>query len=329
MAGGGRRRVQSGPAVALFLNLSVSVDVFYVPSHKPGRSYNLVLEGLRAHPGVTLVDDAAGADLVFYHHQAWDHRLSFDRERLVFVDFADDPLMTYPIRALAYFKRSWPYPGVDPRLDPPGDPCVFEMLGPARPASHHPTGYAVMREFIIEEQYVRDIDLGCFLRANMVKRGVVLQLLSQALGGSGFRVQLGPVSDAGRSTFDSGYLTALRRSKVVVTVGPDLWEGDSRTWEALASGTLVIQEELKTPVPYPLVRGEHIAYFNVHDLHRDPVAQQEFISTVGYYLTHLDEAARIGSAGREHVLSHHRPVHRVHEMLRIVGAADEPLPAGG
>jgi spore maturation protein CgeB len=59
------------------------------------------------------------------------------------------------------------------------------------------------------------------------------------------------------------------------------------------------------------------------------MAQQEFLSTVASYLTHLDEAARIGAAGREHVLSHHRPVHRVDEMLRTVGAIDEPLQARG
>jgi hypothetical protein len=307
----------------------LSVDVFYVPSQKPGRSFNLVLEGLEEHPDVSIVDDPGAADLVFYHHQAWDHRLSFDQEKLVFVDFADDPLITYPIEGLAYFKRSWPYPPVDPRLDPPGDPAVFEMLPPMRPSSHHPTGYAVMRDFIVEQQYARDIDLGCFLRENMIKRRVVLHLLRQALGASGFKVHLGPISDAGRSTFDSSYLTALRRSKIVVTVGPDLWEGDSRTWEALANGALVIQEELQTPLPQPLVDGEHIAYFSARDLHRDTMAQQEFLSTVASYLTHLDEAARIGAAGREHVLSHHRPVHRVDEMLRTVGAIDEPLQARG
>src|SRR3954454_8070979 len=90
--------------------LSSAILVHYVPSPHPGRAYRLILQGLRAHPRVALVDHADDARLIVWHDQAWDTRLRFDADRLVFVDFHDDPYRVFPVDCRAYFKRSWPCP---------------------------------------------------------------------------------------------------------------------------------------------------------------------------------------------------------------------------
>jgi hypothetical protein len=294
-----------------------TLSVHYVPTPTPGRSYDLVLQGLAEHPRVLLCDSPSGADFVFWHFQAWDSRLVFPRERLVYVDWSDDPLCIYPVDPLVYFKRSWPYPSSTSRLhslyDVPNAPR-YVLEQPRRPSLYQPTSYCVMDDFVVEEELERDIDLACFLRPNQERRAVVLHLLEQ-LDLPGLRVHLGPVSDAGRDRFDSGYLHALRRSKIVVTVGPDWAEGDSRTWEALANGPLVVQPEMLTPLPEPFVDGRHIAYFRGDDL-LSPTRQREFLELVVHHLERLDDAVAIGAAGRAHALRHHRAVNRVDAMLR-------------
>jgi hypothetical protein len=294
-----------------------TLSVYYVPTATPGRSYNLVLQGLTEHPRVALADSPGDADFVFWQFQAWDSHLAFPREKLVFLDWSDDPLCIYPVDPLVYFKRSWPYPSSRSRLH-----SLYDMKNapryvleqPRRPAVYQPTGYCVMDEFVVKEEPERDIDLVCPLRPNQERRAIILKLLGQ-LDLRGLRVHLGPVSEASRGTFDSGYLHTLRRSRIVITCGPDWAEGDSRTWEALANGPLVIQPEMLTPLPEPFVDGRHIAYFKGDDL-LSPARQQAFLEVVVHHLANLDAAVAIGAAGREHALRHHRAVHRVDAMLR-------------
>lgn len=291
--------------------------IHYVPTATPGRAYRLVEQGLNAHPAVTLVDSEREADFVVYEHQAWNSALTFQRDKLVFVDYSDEPMAIYPVDPIAYFKRSWPYAasfGRSPEQLAGVPQHALEL--PRRPPLYHPLPYAVMDEFVIEEELERDIDLACFLRPNFLRRSLILTLL-RLIPTPGLKVQIGALTDSLRTGFDDTYLRALRRSKIVVTSGPDLAEGDSRTWEALANGPLVIQPKLLTPVANPLIDGEHIAYFNGDDL-ADPANQDAFIDFVDGYLKRLDDAERIGSAGRDHVLRHHRAVNRVDWILSVI-----------
>jgi len=294
-----------------------TLSVYYVPTATPGRSYKLVLEGLTQHPRVQPTDSPDDADFVFWHFQAWDSHLAFPREKLVYIDWSDDPMCIYPVDPLLYFKRSWPYPSSRSRRhslwDMKGAPRYI-LEQPRRPAIYQPTAYCVMDDFVVKEELERDIDLACFLRPNQEVRAIVLKLLEQ-FNGRGLRLHLGPWSDAGRGTFDLGYLGAIRRSKVVVTAGPDWAEGDSRTWEALANGPLVIQPEMLTPLPEPFVDGQHIAYFK-SDNFQSAARQQAFLELVLHHVTNLDNALAIGAAGRDHALRHHRAVNRVDAMLR-------------
>jgi hypothetical protein len=86
------------------------VRIFYVPAARPGRSYELTLQGLRKHARVELVDDPGESDLVVDHFQALNTAHSFPAEKVVFVDFHDNPSLPTPVSCVAYFKRSWSHP---------------------------------------------------------------------------------------------------------------------------------------------------------------------------------------------------------------------------
>src|SRR5262249_8450810 len=170
------------------------------------------------------------------------------------------------------------------------------------------------------EDVERDIDVACFLRPNQTRRSLMLTLLELELKHrAGVNVHIGPITSSNREDFDTEYFTALKRSKIVVTAGPDWAEGDSRTWEALANGALVIQPPLLTPVAHPLVDGVHIAYFDGEDFAR-PAKQNAFIDLVLDYVGRLGDAVAIGRTGREHVLRHHRAANRVDAMLQVITA---------
>lgn len=288
---------------------SQSKRIFYVPSSNPGRAYRLTLQGLCGHPDVVLVDSVADCDYVICHYQAWDAALRFPGEKLIFVDFQDDPNHVYPVRCLAYFKRSWPRPSAD------GLEFALERF--ARPAYMYPTAYAVMDEFIVSEPVERDIAVSCLLRPNQTKRAIILDVLA-GLDFAGLPVKIGAVNDSGRNVFDPEYLDVLRRSRIVITAGPDAWEGDSRLWEALSNGPLVLTDRLLTPMAEPLVDGKHLVFYDTEGIGSDRKRLQPMIDALTYYLSRPDEAELIGRAGQPHALTYHRTVNRVDSMLRTV-----------
>jgi hypothetical protein len=297
------------------------VAIHYVPAEpdRAGRAYWLIQAGLEEHPRVVLTDSETEADFILYHQQAWESHLEFPREKLVFVDYSDNPMWIFPIDPIAYFKRAWPYPSSVSRIEslyelPDAPKYILEL--PRHPATFHPLPYCVLDEFVVEEELERDIDLGCYLRPNQERREIALHLLEQIKIPS-LRTHIGPISEGERREFDNAYLHALRRSTIVVTLGPDWTEGDSRTWEALANGALVMQPPMLTPVAHPFVEGEHIVYFDGEDLGK-PAKQLAFLDVVLDQLSRPDDAARIGAAGREHALRYHRPVNRVDAILSVV-----------
>jgi hypothetical protein len=273
--------------------------IYYVPATRPGRAYHLIQQGLRNNTHVNLVDRPDRADYIFYHYQAFSPQLAFDPRRLVFIDYEDSPLSYFPIQCRAYFKRSW-----------------VAHYGPAqqrqaiaRPVNVFPIAYAIMDEFVVAEPLERDIDFGCYLRPNQNLR---VRLLAIAATIKAPRKSVGPVNASGRSVFDREYLSMLRRSKIVLTANPDFWEGDSRTWEALANGALVIVDRMFTPQRFPLVDQKHLIEFDRNDL-------GSLTESIEYYVNHLEEAARIATAGHMYAMQHHRAQHRIDDILEVLG----------
>jgi spore maturation protein CgeB len=100
------------------------------------------------------------------------------------------------------------------------------------------------------------------------------------------------------STYQS---KTMREARIVVTANPTGWEGDSRTWEALASGAMVMVDKLETPLPHPLLDKVHVVYFDSSD-------KEGFLKLLKYYLDHPDEAKVIGINGHAHAVKYHRTV---------------------
>ena len=99
----------------------------------------------------------------------------------------------------------------------------------------------------------------------------------------------GDVNSGGRREINDGYFGAMRKSKIVVTCNPSHWEGDFRTFEALASGALIFVDEMYVPHPRPFVDGEHVVVYDNSD-------EKAFAEKLAYYLAHPDEAAKIAAA---------------------------------
>ena len=129
------------------------------------------------------------------------------------------------------------------------------------------------------------------------------------------RCFIGQWSDAKRATFDDNYMAILRRSQVVVTCKPCAYDGDYRTWEALASGAVVVMdppdrtlqgEGQVMPLAHaPLQHGDHVQFYAARD-------KGNFMAVMrGLLEAPLVERYRLAERGHMHALKHHRAVSRI------------------
>ena len=67
------------------------------------------------------------------------------------------------------------------------------------------------------------------------------------------------------NNFQREYFRQLLRSKIVININPDGWEGDYRLMEALACETLVISDKMVFPGSraHPLVNNTHLLFFEI------------------------------------------------------------------
>jgi len=145
-------------------------------------------------------------------------------------------------------------------------------------------------------------------------RGRLLTFAKRLAASHDFTMQVGTVSSAGpagRSGIDLRYRQCLYDSRIVLQANPDSWEGDARTWEALASGALVFVDRMQAPIENPLVDGEPLVFYDLTDDGMTRLEQQ-----VVHFLGDDRERQRIATQGTEFVLGHHRSIHRVEAIVR-------------
>ncbi len=279
--------------------------------------------GLASHPRVVLVDDPDGADYLIFcqnhlvshcpfhaHFQPIKDRL---KHRAIMLDYGDDPhriIDADDFRWALYFKRSCVDRLTNRSVDYGDLPvlptayCVPDEMVDA------PDGYGSARHIAVSclfEDAV--IDSPVFSRA----RGRLLTFAKQLARDRAFPMQVGLVSECGpvgRSALDSRYKQCLFDSNIVLHANPDGWEGDSRLWEAVASGALVFVDRMCQPITHPLLDGVHVVFYDLTD-----GGMQELEDRILYYLSHHEERETIGRQGREFVLAKHRPIHRVNEII--------------
>lgn len=125
-------------------------------------------------------------------------------------------------------------------------------------------------------------------------------------------------SKIGRSKECSTYFNTLRSSKIVITCNPDMWEGDSRLWEAMSSGCLIFVDRMLTPIKNPLIDGEHLIYYDLNETGLEKLYEQ-----ILYFLDNEVERINIAKEGYNFVKKYHTSIKRIDNILDEIKKMDQ------
>jgi len=264
-----------------------------------------------------MVDSNEDADWVIFVPFLAQPPSSVDWSRLVVVDIGDNQNTSFVVddgrRCALYFKRSWAQRENGTSSETTKHPMwyrpfVFSALG-----SYYSTrGMMPHRE--------RPLALACLLRPHTSihfdeSRSRVLTWVLRALVDWGLMgdAMVGQFSDSQLMHHDQGYYDILGHARVVVTANPSGWEGDHRTWEALASGALVFMDRTSTPHTHPLIHGIHAVLYDPHNEAAFRAALYHFL--VGEGSRPGGEAEGVAARGAAFVMRHHLAVNRAEYIL--------------
>jgi hypothetical protein len=289
------------------------------------KEMRLVHEGLRLHEKVALVDDPdeAAYVLLLQNHLVPSNpdRGRFARLKSRFIrktimldydDFVANVWSRHSFDWFCYFKRS----------------VVVKQQGQLSLAHFdglfiEHISYAAMYNYLAPDiERPRNIDVACLFKAatidhpfNKQGRGRILQFLRKK-SFPGKTTLFDSVSDdgaPGRKKDCPVYFDVLRNTKILVTCNPSRWEGDSRLWEALASGCLVFVDRMLTPIVHPLIHHQHLFYYDLSDSGLEKMYRE-----ILFFLAEEDHRKRISKAGYDFVRQHHMSVHRIQQVVAKV-----------
>lgn len=300
------------------LQLTRVFNIYYCKHVSYGvRFYFLVREGLLLHPNVNLVADPAIADLIVWlpGSAEWHKSECKDpkfRERLVVLDENDGPEIFDPdLKAwrLAYFKRSYVrrHDGAFKKfmgyVQLEGKEIVFPMTYTIAEAYVRPN-FKLFRS--------REIDLLCTLRGSKFDptRLRIRQWVSEYVQARGIaRFHAGELNGESRTVISKLYFGKMHDAKIIVTVNPSDWEGDFRFMEAMASGALVLVDNMYVPRMKPLTHGVHVVYYDNNN-------KTNLFDLLDMYKNNVDLARQVAVRGYLHSMKHHRAVNLVDYVLR-------------
>ncbi|WP_052400923.1 glycosyltransferase [Oceanobacillus jeddahense] len=99
------------------------------------------------------------------------------------------------------------------------------------------------------------------------------------------------------------------QSKLVINHAADTIKSlNMRIFEGIGCGSLLLTD-IVPKLDTLLEDGKHLVLFDSH---------QDLLEKIEYYLTHVDEAQRIASAGYQHLLTYHTYEHRAKTLLSWV-----------
>ncbi|MBD3393032.1 MAG: glycosyltransferase, partial [Chitinivibrionales bacterium] len=319
---------------------------------KGSRYHAMISQGLYFHPDVEVtyampfvslgaVVQEAGKDLsrsmieADYIFRCNDAHFGFDEVddfldrndlwgKVVYYDKKDEPgLDMHRLNTCAaYVKRSWTVGyNRDPR--------------PAPPKPILPLDFGLLSEYYVDPiPAKKDIDVAYLFppkpeigqRRYRVYTG--LMQARESLGNSMIGMCTAGAVRGRRALFEKPesnvlleYLRALKRARIVFTAYPDKWDGDSRTWEAFASGAMVFMDAATIPSPHPLVHCRHCYIYDA----RDPDSIRDAIAAARFYLRNDKARRTIALAGYKYAGNHHRALHRVAQILSWVRSANKVL----
>ena len=298
-------------APRLRLATTLRVHVFTTGRERPETSWrfrHLLDQGLAAHPRVTVVSREEDADVVLWLPQ-WTNRIPAIREprrRLVILDEHDDRARRdggYKSEDyLAYYKRSFV------RKADGAFAGLFEApLG----ARTYALPYSISDAYLSSDnEGGRPLDIVCTLRVGQgvyPARARVLAWARAYAAARNLSGYFGEVTTSTRTALSPLYLKLMRAARVVVTCNPGDWEGDFRTWEALASGAAVVRDRLYAPTP-------HGDFGVVYD------ARSKASFDAAMDRAHADAGA-LGRRALTDALAHHRAISRVDWLLASATSA--------
>ncbi len=209
----------------------------------------------------TLEEDLRSADYIFRandeHFAAPDIDEILARDMLwskvIYYDFRDTPAVDeHRLRnCCVYVKRSWPI-------------GCFREPRKVSDARLFPMDYGLLNEYFeVLPHQDKAFDLACLFPFNPqigMRRYVMLEELTAARDRFGSSHIGNPTTSANvgrRAVLNSPennpwltYLRILKQACIVFTARPDHWDGDSRTWEAFASGAMVFMDRSYIPDAY-------------------------------------------------------------------------------
>jgi len=295
------------------------VKIYYPPAvHRETREYLLIKQGLENNSRVELVGSEPESDFVFQFYYVKRRSREFPPitsppEKTVIIDYHDKPRWFFPEgeKMLAYFKRSWT------EMEHKENYTIRKEC--PKPENVYPITFAIMDEFIVYEEMERDYTLSCTFRPvkhrQHLNRERVLTLLKGIYIPG--KVQLGSYTKGSMKRFNAPdmqeYFRLLKRSKIIITCNPGRWDGDHRTWEALANGALVFVDTMSFPLSHPLIDGKHCIFYEPSDN-----GLMRLWKKILYYIENQGEAEAIAKEGHEFAMKYHRTSNRIDEILEVI-----------
>lgn len=228
--------------------------------------------------------------------------------KVIHYDFSDSPILTdfqteIRSKAAKYFKRS--------RFD----------TDRVQRNDCYPLDYCALDEYY-SEPVERDLDVGCFFSYGNPFLGQRRRNLLDCLRDWSPANSVIGSEDHGREARNAvaakseanpfiRYRDMLKRCKIVFTAYPEHWEGDSRTWEAFASGALVFKDEAWSKLPHYPIAGKHCEVFDAKCKDSIGLAVDKAV----WYLRNEDIRRKVAAAGFDLVRRYHRPVNRLAYVL--------------
>ena len=300
------------------------------------KEFRLIKEGLKNHPDITLVNNIEQCQYIILMSSHFDDPIYGQEyqkihkqypEITIFLDYSDwssslwkrEIIKGKPFNWKLYFKRS-----IVDKNNGINQLRNYENLKIVN------ISYGCKLNFFPEIIYFnkhRDIDISYLFNEgyttcpyNKRNRGQVYNFLQNKSFDNlnTFFKMPSENSTVGRSKECITYFNTLINSKIVITCNADLWEGDSRLWEAISSGCLVFVDRMITPIKNPLIDGEHLIYY---DLSKDGL--EKLYEQILYYIKHDNDRIDIAKKGFEFVKKYHTSIKRIDHILDEIKKMDQ------
>ena len=233
----------------------------------------------------------------------------YNPEKLLILDWSDNKKYSIP-KCFLYFKKSWSF-------------CNYHMpVCVKKPPPIIPVNWRPLQEMALPVYFLppkeKFIDVTCPLResgkADSPNRKLVLNTvksmqLKNSIIGALHEKKFGRESWIhGQPKQHHDYLNLLSQSKIIVTCGPSLWEGDSRFWESLASGACVLSDKISADMGFNPVHGKHCFYYDLQNL-------DSLRHLLYYLLKNPTLCKKIGLAGKKLAFTKHQPLARLKQIV--------------